>query len=583
MRRRNYKYFILSVLVLCGVGLLLPLAGCTDNPENADAKEIRQEMADALKMAAQGADDETLLSAKNKVQSVLVRHQKAKGLTKDAAVLTSGNLALARGRRMQGDLDLKVPPLRNTISSFEKILRSSEGLLLEKERIEGILSGTQQEVAELEQSLNGTAQQAGLKQQLDDVQEQLNQLQNQKKQEQAQQDKTQAVLDDYQSRADGLLRKAELAGGDEKLKLQKEAYAILKDRKEYYIEVQASENKITALDDQIELVQSQVDGLEQSIQETQQRIDAIGTSRTQIGLKQQLREAEQTLSVNQQQLAGVAERITNELDVFRNESQAVCGVLEEAVAEFEKVRSRDANFTASLQLAESYHQAALVCSASIRVQMDTSERLEDLLAMADPAFADLLEGKLPIVMTIEATESQRAMDFYDKSIEAYQKAFDAAGEIGQDAQCSVLKSQLLAVDSKKKLAYRLNLLNIAEQAETQVNELMEKGQEYGVSFTQSETRKLVEFGIDYTPSLPVNLEVLAEESESRLSAWKRLPLAEQEEAVAANLIEIDELIARYGEALAQKLEPLKQDMLDAQQRGFEAPAPGSTFGEPNSI
>ena len=585
MRRRNYKYFILNVLVLCGAGLLLPFVGCTDNPENADTKEIRRETADALEKASQGADDEALLSAKNKVQSVLVRHQKAEELTKDAARLASGNLTLARARRMRSDLDLKTLPLRDAVSALEKSLRSSEALLLETERIKGILAGGQQEMAELEQLLDGTGQQAGLKQQLDQGQTQLNELLEQKKQEQVRQDKTQAVLDDYQSRADALMRKAELTVGDERLELEKEAFGILADRKEYYIEAQASENKITVLDGQIKLAQLQVDGIQQSIQETQQRINDIDTSATRVGLKQQMRQIEQTLKDNQQQLAKLANTTVTELDTFRDESQNICGVFEEAAAEFEKVRSRDAKFTANLQLAESYHQASLVCSAAIHVQMDASTRLEDLLRTADPAFADLLQGKLPIVMNVEADQSQQVMDFFDKAIEAYQQAFDAAGAVGREAQCSVLKSQLLAVDSKMRLANMLNLPNVAEQAETQRKELKEKGQEYGVSFTQSETWNLVEYGIGYKPSLPVNLEVLAEELAIRLAAWKRLPLTEQEAAIEANLTEIDDLISLYGETLAQKLEPLKQDMLDARQRGFEAPAPGtaSSSGEPNSI
>lgn len=574
MRCRNYKYFICLVLVLFGAIVVLPLAGCTDDPATADAKQIRQATADVLETAGGNADTETLQSARNKLQSSIVTHQQASTVTQDAARLASGNLALARGRRMQSELYHQTLPLRNTIYTFEKSLRSAEDLLLEKERIEGILEQGQQEIAQLELMLNGTAEQTGLKQQLDEAQAQLDRRQAQKQLEQAQKDKIQAVLDDYQSRADNLLRQAELTAGGRKLELQKQAYAILQDRKQYYIEAQSSEDKITALNEEIELVQSRVDNLARSVRETQQRINAIKTSETRIAMQQQLRDVSQALAVRQQQLAADADAIANALETFKNEAESVCEVFDEAAGEFERIRSRSAAFTASLQMAESYHQAALACSASFGLQIDTAYRLDVLLSTADPAFAELLRGKLSISATIDSAQAGRVLAFYDEALAAYQTAYDAAGAMGREAQCSVLKSQLLAVDSKMKLADTLNMPAVADEAQARRQELMEKGQEFGVSFTQSETRKLVEYGINYTPSLPVNLDVLAEQLTNRFTAWKQLPLTQREAAVKANLTEIEELIGRYGETLAQKLEPLRQEMLKAQERGFEEAATG---------
>jgi hypothetical protein len=70
-----------------------------------------------------------------------------------------------------------------------------------------------------------------------------------------------------------------------------------------------------------------------------------------------------------------------------------------------------------------------------------------------------------------------------------------------------------------------------------------------------------------------------------LSEWKRLPITEQEAAVDVNIQRIDSLIAQYGQEAASQLEPLKQEMLAAKERGFKEPAPGSSnlFGEPNSL
>jgi tetratricopeptide (TPR) repeat protein len=568
---------------------VLPFAGCSEDPEAVEARHIRQETAGAMEMVGRNTDSETLQSARNKVQSSLVKNRQAAAATKDAAYLASGNLALAHGRGKQIDLELAILPVRRAVRQLERTLRSAESLLLEKERTRGLLDSDLEEKTQLEQLVIGTPEKAGLTEQLEAAQAKLDELQEQKARQVAEQEKTQAVLDDYQSRADTLLRKAELASGDEKLQLQKQAYAILMDRKESYVDAQTSEDMIAMLDSRIELAKSQVDSFTQSIESTQGRIEAIDVSPTAGALKQQLGQVEQELAVTQQQLVTDAQAVTAELEAFRNAAQEVSGIFEEAISEFEKVSTRNAAFSADLQLAESYHRAAAVHAAVIRLQLDTSERLVDLVNSADnpdqPMFANLLREQLPLSIEIDPAAAERVMGFYDQAIEAYQKALDGAGAMGQDAQSSVLKSELLAVDSKMRLADRLNLPEAAEQADLKRQELMAKGEEYGVSFTQSETLKLVEFGIDYTPELPVNLEVLAEELEARFSAWKRLPLDQQEAAVEANLAEIDQFINRYGETLGARLEPLKQDMLAARERGYEAPVgpAGTGVGDPNSF
>jgi tetratricopeptide (TPR) repeat protein len=581
VRCRNYKYFAFQALILVGAGLVLTVGGCSEDPQSAESRQVRQETTRALETVGRGSDSETLQSARNKVQSSLVKNREAGAGTKDAAYLASGNLALAHGRTKQFDLDLKILPVRRAIRKLEETLRSAENLMLEQERIQGLLDSDLEEMNHLGKLVNGAA---GLKEQLEIVQAKLDELQAQQDQRLAQQEQTQAVLDDYQSRSDDLLRQAELTSGEERLALQKQAYAILMDRKDDYIEAQALEDAVESLDVQIALAQSQADSLEGSITRVQARISEIETSPTRTAIGQQLREIGQTLSVRQQQLAADAKAIVDELAVFKDAAQDVSSIFEEALSEFEKVRSRGAAFIASLQLAESYHRSAAAHAAVFSLQLDTSERLNDMINTAEPVFADILRESLSHVLSVDPAQSERVIALYDQAIEAYEKAL--AGAAGQDAKSSVLKSELLAVDSKMRLADRAGLPEVAEQADMKRQELMEQGQEYGVSFTQSETRKLVEFGINYTPSLPVNLEVLAEELEIRFSAWKRLPLAEQEPAVEANLVQITELIDRYGETLATRLGPLRQEMLAARERGYEAPpvgGGGNGFGEPNSL
>ncbi len=589
---RNHKCFIYCMLSLLCAGVLLTGAGCSDNPEDAATKRVSQKTTKAIQTSVKEKDYK---AAQDQINKVMVDrdNSQASGDSKDAAHLASGNLILARGRQMQADLELKVwkkldsdskdVSLNSKINDLEKTLRSCEELLLEKERIEKLLASGQQEMVELEQLLVGGTEQAGLKKQLQVIQGTLNNLQDQKEQKQTQKNKVQTVLDDFQSQAAAYMRKAEMAEGDEKLKLEKEGFAVLQNRKQYYIQAQAFENEIAVLDGKIELVQTQLDGLKQSIQETEQRISTIDNSQTRILLKRQQHENGQTISVNQQKMTTQAGAITAELNTCTSESENICGIFEMAAGEFESIRSRDAEFTAKLRLADSYHSAALTCSSSIKLQMNISERMESLMETADPTFSIVLQGQLPIRSQPDQLLSQKAISFFDKADEAYEQALSRARTLDKKAECSTLKSYLLSIHGKMMLADSLGMSQVVDQAVAQKDELMEKGREFGVMFTQSETVKLLEFGIYYAPSLPINLDALAEDLIKQLGAWKRLPVAEQETAVQANLIEIEKVVEKYGEELARKLEPLKQEMLAAQSRGFEETAANGRTTDPNSL
>lgn len=597
MRQRNSKFFIYSILAYLGCISVLPvLTGCSDNPDSAAAKKVQQATSQALETAVKEKNFE---QAREQIVKSL-NQSRAKGLAGDSGRLASGSLWLAQGRQSQSDLDLRMLPIRSTTNSFEKLLRQSESLLLEKERITMLLSLGDQEVSELKQLLAG-GETAGLTSQLQTAQDALDELLDEKAGVTDKKNKTQSILDDYQSQADGLLRKAELAQGDEKLKLEKDSFAILHDRKAYYIEVQAAENKIAVLDNQIAMAQTKVDGVSRSIQETQARIDEITGSQTRVALNQQKRQIEETLSGNRKQMGTIASDIRVGMDSYEDEAMKICGVFENAVSEFESIGSRDVQFAATLRLAESYHGAALACASSITLGKDVSMRLRDLMETADDAeefkaFLEPIKQKLPIQTQTDAAQVDKAMGFFDKAIETYEKAFGQAGSLSgslaasdkqkaQEAKSSVLKSQLLAVDNKMQLAERLQQYEIADAMTAKTDEILEKGQELGVSFTQSETVKLVQAGINYKPSLPVNLEVYADDLKKKLSEWKRLPLAEQEAAVLVNLQTIEQAVGRYGEELANGLEPLKQEMLAAQKRGFNEPVGGSTGGsnDPNGF
>lgn len=583
MQQRTHKY--LYSLLFAGftgvVGLTL-LTSCRDNPDAKAAKEVRKETASALDDLSR---DKEYNAAQQKVMATLVRHR-AQGLTRDAALLASGNLALSRGILEQANLESLAAPVREGIGRLEQHIRRGEQLMLEKERIEMLLASSEKERGDLQKLMDeGTEQSPALQELRAAAQKEMDTLAAEKAGIQQTLEQTQGTLDNYQSRADELLRQAELAQGEQKLTLQQQGYDLLKERKDYYIQAQAALNQIAVLDSQIELVRARVDGLDESIEQTQSRIDAIGNSQARQLLIAQITEIDSTGTDVRQELTQTAVQITAAHKAYREAVERLLAVFDEAMGEFDKVQTGKAVFTATVRRAETAHQAALACSSLLRLQVELNERLVDLLQSAEPSLAAVVQEQLPIG-PLDAVLKQKAMDLFAAAFENYGQAYESAGSVSKDAQCSLLKSHLLAMSHKMRLEDRIGDYDSATQTETALNELITKGTELGVCFTQSEAMRVIENeGLNYLPELPLNIEVLAEGLKQRFSAWKRLPVAEQAQVVDTNLAEIEQLISQYGDALASHLDPLRQEMQSAKDRGFTeaAASSGAASGEPNSL
>ncbi|MDH4202409.1 MAG: hypothetical protein OEV87_05905 [Phycisphaerae bacterium] len=587
MRRRNHKSFILSFLAMVFAGgLSLYMTGCTDNPEAKSAKEMRNQTADAVRLSAEKREYK---SAQEQVMALLETNRSG-GLTKDAALLASGNLAMTQGQSLQSDLGLKAFQLQQDVDTLEKALRRSERLLIEKERIEKLLKTDDDEIIQLQKLLDGQDQEEGLKKQLELASAKMEQLLSQKELIQTGQDHTQSVLDEHQSNADDLMRQAELAKGDQRLDLEKQAFAILENRKDYYIKVQAAENELSLLDSDIALAQVRVDGLTQSIQDIQGRIDSINTSQARVSLKQQMQEIERDIAGSQERLAAVAKKIKAGWAAYREMAGQICAVYDGAIAEFTKVASRDAEFTAAVQWADSAQYAALTASALVRTQKNMADRFRTLLDSTEEQFKPFVQSQLQVS---NPDDAKKAFVYFDQSVEGYKKALESVSGLSRnlnqsktdDVKCWLLKSQLLVLHSKMQLADLIEAFDLANMTETALNELIQKGEEMGVCFTQSEAMRIVDYGLGYFPLLPLDMDAFISGKKQELSEWKRLPITEQEAAVDVNIQRIDSLIAQYGQEAASQLEPLKQEMLAAKERGFKEPAPGSSnlFGEPNSL
>lgn len=564
--------FFLSVL-------LLILAGCGDNPQDKAAKAVHEQIDQAL-THSEGAQ------AEQQVQSAISAYRPT-GLAGDSANLVSGHLMLGRGLSLGAELDLKTAPVRNAVDAIAAQLIYSQQWLLEKERIAKMLALRDSEIADLKSLISGTPALPGLQARLAEAQAEQTKLTDEKQAVQQEKDKIQAVLDDYQARSEALLNKADLAKGDEKLSLKKQAYDLLLERTGDYVKSQAAENQMGVLDGQIALVETRVQSLQDNLQRTQAQVEALETAEARKMLKGQQAEIDTLLSDQQKSIYASADAIKAGLDAYRQAAQEISDILEKAAEQYQKVRSTDAGFTAAVRQADSYTYAAKVCAEQMAFSRNIATRLTGMVASADETLTQGLAERLPLNAELDPERLEKVMGFFDLADKAYEDAFGQARRIvgrGKDAACSILNSHILALRSKMQWADALAQYEPAKQAQDRLEALKIQGQEFGSLFTLSETARLLDKGLDFVPALAVNAELYFESLRPRLGEWKQQTTPElQAAAVEKNLVEMEALVNTYGDEMSRLLEPLKTEMLAAKERGFVAPAGAAATGEPNSL
>lgn len=580
MRQNDLKSHTIRTLCVCLAGVVLAAAGCRDNPQDRAAKEVHRQIQSALQHSDAAA-------ARQQIQSAVATHRPV-GLAYDSAHLVGGNLTFAAGQSDRAELPLVTLDVHKAADAIASLLIESQRSLLDKDRVEKKRALQDAEIRELTTLIRGTAEQPGLQTRLTAAKDELGELLRQRQVARQEQTAVQAVIDDYQARSEALLKQADLASGDEKLNLQQQAYALRLERTADYVTVQAAENTISIFDDQIALVESRVEALERNLNETQNSIDAIETSLSRRLLNEQHAELVQLLSERQIQIYARADAIKEGLDAYRQAAEGVVQTLQLAAEQYQQIRAGDARLPATVRQGDSALYAALTIADQIMFLSETTARLTGTIEAADETLVRGLRERLPLGDDPDDEQIRAMMALFDQADSAYEEAMSLAQRLadrGREVAVGVLNSRLLALQRKMQMADALAQYELASQTQAKLETLKQQGQgDFGSLFTLSEAARLLDAGVYYTPSLPVNVELYFESVQQRLTEWKQLPTPEQKaEAVERHLVEIDELIGTYGDGMARLLEPLRQEMLAAMERGFVTPTAPGAPGEPNSL
>lgn len=558
----------------------LMTTGCRDNPQDKAAKEVHREVQSALTEA-----DKTV--ARRRIESAIAATGPA-GLAQASATLVAANLTLDEGLSRRGELMRKFLPLNAAIDAIDKELKRSQELLLEKERIEQMLALHNKEISELQELLNGAADQNGLRARLNEAKKELADLTARKESLVQQKNDIQAVIDQSQAQAEDLLRQADLAKGEEKLTLQQKAYALMLERKEDYVQVQAVENQIAILDDQIALAALKADQLAESIQKTEQKIQALQADPGHRMLEEQRVEIDRLLSDHQENIAGYADALNTHLEAYRQTAQEAFELFQQAAEYYQKAKTPDV-VAASFRLADSFAYAAMTYADQMTTQKNLARRLSEIMSAVDETLVRGLPERLALTDELNMETFQAAVDLFDKADQAYEEALQKARSLparGREAAGNIFQNRLLALYAKMRLADAVGQYDPAAEVQTRLNDLKAAGQEeFGTAFSQSEVARLIEQGLNYVPAMPVDVELYFEGIRQELTQWKLLANPQQQAAaVEQKLAQMEQLIKVYGEEMARLLEPIRQEMEEAKARNFAAPTqPAAAGADPNRV
>lgn len=578
---------LVKEFLTCSIGFTLTiclLSGCSDNPDRQAARAVQEQTAQTLDSLQGHVNDEKLTQAQASLDSAIARP--GGGASKDSALLASGNLQLMQVRQAVINMELTAVPVTEQIRQIQEYARRVGQIQLQSRRIEQLLAEGDQEMQDLETYVSRQDEQnPGLRVQLAAEKAKLADLMDQKAQWQQKADAADRQLQQLQTKADDALRRAQLAKDTEKAQLEETGYDLLLQKKQYYLEKQSALDQVALVDAQIALVRPSAERLESNLQQTEEKIDQLRQS----AQLEQLRKIKLDLAAEEetekQNVVQQIHELQEYADTFRTTSEKVVADLEKIVEVLAQVRSRDPQPVVKFKTAQAYALLGSVQAARLYFETDLGAAVAGLSQAVGQEIKPLLEQASPQVDEEELFT--RTAAYFDKADEAFEAALSSSQGLDKAFEADVTKSRLIALDEKMRLADRLNRYELAENTQTRLEELRKAAAEkLGPSFTLSETARLLESGLNYTPRVPFDSELYFESIKSQLVAWKSLRGPEREQTALQTLEAIKQLETQADETLLGLLAPEKRAIETAIEQGFPeetAPVSAPGPGEPNGL
>lgn len=560
--------------------------GCADDPAHQAQKKVSQKASEASDLLIYQGDTE---GARAQLDQALLAGGSQS--VQEPVYLTIGSLESTELRRQVSDLEAAKQPTLAGLFAISGQIRRIGKLINQQQGVVQLLESGEREIVELEQALAGGGPAGeGLVRQLAAAQEELSLLKARRQEWMSRATAADEQLSLLQAQADERFREAKLAVGQRRMELEKAGYEILLQKKSFYSDKQAALIEAQMVERQMELTEPKVQGLASAIEDIRSKLEGLRNSE-QLA---QLRAARQQLDGQIQQEMGTLGRMVSELresvGAYQRQYEQIRAFQEKVLARYERIGSRHSQPTVLYKKGQIQSLGGQLAAGRLQFELMVSVSVEKLIASAGgnaTIEAMLREGLLTVAEDALLSQAMAAFDEADQTFDrALSEGRTLGGEAGRQFAANVTSSRLLNLHSKMRLADSLDRYELAEQTETALKEQLEKASELGPAFTQSETARILEKGLNYQPQMPYDTELYFESIRPQLTAWKQMQGTpeQREQAARQALALIEQYESGADEKMLRLLQAEKQAVQSAIERGFEEPAaalPLSQFGEPN--
>ncbi len=580
------RYQILIRSVLYTAVCLSLMVGCSDNPQDKAAKELRRAADEALALAEKGPSIDpakgptdagaVYTKARQELGQVLARAAVA-GEAADSAYLAGGNLYFAQVRHIRNQLAQQNLPIEAAVDDLSVLAGKIIRLHIQQERLDQLKKAMETEIRQLSEMLEGAAANQGVKAQLAQVQNQLDGLNRQRAQWETAKQQAQDKAGRIEAQANAKLQQAQLASGPEKAALEKEGFDFKLAKKAPLAKAQKAADQMEILDSEIALVKPNVEKLQNDVDKTVRRINEIQDPAERQKFQNQLTMIKNQLDTYNADAGSLAAQVTKGLDAYTAAIAEMTDLLDKAIADYGRIRSRSLKQTRESRRADSHLCKASVIAERIAFNEHIAARLQ-AIASADPGTVSTTFADIARKYTLIDVQTKAAViDTYDQAIAAYISA-GAAGEAGKH----IMSSQALALYGKMNFAERLGDYDKADAALDEARALLEKILAADPRLRTSMTARLVSESMDFVPPMPVNYTARYEELKKRFQPWRRLSGDEKKAEVERLLAMLDNMPPPLDpDEFKRIIEPERQALQAQMAKGFEEPV--LDMSDPNSF
>ncbi|MDO8303136.1 MAG: hypothetical protein Q7T18_07835 [Sedimentisphaerales bacterium] len=476
---------IKALLIVCTLTTITLVAGCRDTDEHASAKQAHAAVKAAMKEFAAKGD---FVAAQKTLKQALSGDSVNSG-EQNVVSLVEGSLKYGQADQLGQSLDPNWASIRQNLEELSGIAGQIIQVRLEKEYLESTLRSRQEEQKQLGVQLDGDATSpGGIAAKLKDAQTKLADLKSQQRELSQKFNETLKQATTIQRQADELLAKAELAQGDKKADLQKQAYAVLlgtgdtTGKNAYLAEAQQLKDQLDTTESEIALVGPKVATFTAQSEKIRTRIDELDKSDFATKSNERLTTIGSLNTSFQEEFAGILGQIKQTQELLAEKMQQITDMFLAAQKDFKKITSDES-------LRDFARIAAAEASAS------------EARVRSDYAFSQRqLAARLTILSSTDATDSlaeiktlaQRYLDDSDeyaaKAIADYNNASNLYGKIPvgkNDFAVAVLKKRIFVLAQKAYLAERVENMDVKNDTLNQAKDLIDKAVKFDPTFESS--------------------------------------------------------------------------------------------------